>query len=243
LRHHYLAYRAFVRTKVACLRHAQGDDQAAADAVRHTQLTADHLRAGEVALVLVGGRPGTGKSTVAGQLADRLGAVVLGSDRIRKELAGLAPDASAAAPYRQGIYTAGWTDRTYGELLSRAAALLRRGETVIVDASWAAVRYREAAKRVAADTHARLVALRCHCAREVAADRLRSRVGDVSDADPSIAAAMAGTADPWPEAATVRTEGTPGDSTAEAARLVRPHRFGSFDPVPAGGDQRRSRHD
>jgi hypothetical protein len=26
LRHHYIAHRAFVRAKVACLRHAQGDD-------------------------------------------------------------------------------------------------------------------------------------------------------------------------------------------------------------------------
>ena len=47
-----------------------------------------HLRAGAVTLVLIGGLPGTGKSALAGTLAGRLGFTVLNSDRIRKELAG-----------------------------------------------------------------------------------------------------------------------------------------------------------
>lgn len=88
------------------------------------------LRAGEVRLVLVGGGPGTGKTTLAGALADRLGAVTLNSDRIRRELTGLAPEMSAAAAYRHGICTTGWTDRTYRELIDRARRLLERGETV-----------------------------------------------------------------------------------------------------------------
>jgi hypothetical protein len=223
LRHHYLAYRAFVRAKVACLRYAQGDEPAAADASQHTELTADHLRAGEVALILVGGLPGTGKSTLAGRLADRLGAVLLASDRIRKELAELAPDSSAAAPYRHGIYAPEWTDRTYSELVARARTLLHLGETVVVDASWSAARHRQAAERAAADTHSRLVALRCQAEAEVAADRLRHRVGHLSDAAPAVAAAMAADADPWPEAATIRTDQTPEHSADQACRLVRPH--------------------
>ena len=89
--HHYLAYRAFVRVKVACLRHEQGADDAAKTAAQHLRLCADHLRAGTVRLALVGGLPGTGKSTVAGRLADLAGAVVLSSDRLRKEQAGLSP--------------------------------------------------------------------------------------------------------------------------------------------------------
>jgi hypothetical protein len=65
LRHHYVAYRAFVRAKVACLRSAQGDEEAAADAAAHAALTVEHLRAGAVRLILVGGLPGTGKSTAS----------------------------------------------------------------------------------------------------------------------------------------------------------------------------------
>jgi hypothetical protein len=146
LRHHYLAYRAFVRAKVGCLRHAQGDPAAAADVGAYTDLTLRHLRAGAVRLILVAGIPATGKTTLAGRLADQIGAVTLDSDRIRKELAGLPPDQSSAAAYRHGIYTTEWTERTYRELLERAGLLLERGETVVLDASWTAPRHRDAAR-------------------------------------------------------------------------------------------------
>ena len=65
-------------------------------------MTLAHLRAGAVTLVLVGGLPGTGKTTLAGALADRLGFTVLSSDRIRKELAGIPAEQSCAAPGAPG---------------------------------------------------------------------------------------------------------------------------------------------
>ena len=73
LEHHYVAYRAFVRAKVACLRAAQGDAACAAGCARvrpaRSFVTCEPAR---VRLVLVGGLPGVGKSTVAGGLADRM---------------------------------------------------------------------------------------------------------------------------------------------------------------------------
>jgi aminoglycoside phosphotransferase family enzyme/predicted kinase len=229
LRHHYIAYRAFVRAKVACLRHAQGDESAAGDAARHAAIAAGHLRAGAVSLILVGGLPGTGKSTLAGRLADRLGAVLLSSDRIRKELAGLSPDTPAAAPYQQGIYTAAWTERTYAALLTRAEQLLHHGESVVIDASWTRAPHRISAREVAARTHSTLVPIRCEAAPDVAVARLRRRapavseVPSISDADEWIAQAMAVHSDSWGEAATVRTDATPDDSVERAATLVRGH--------------------
>lgn len=222
LRHHYIAYRAFVRAKVACLRHAQGDDSAAAAAARQAELTARHLRAGSVVLVLVGGLPGTGKSTLAGRLADGLGAVLLASDRIRKELAGLPPETSARADFAQGIYEAGWTERTYGELVARAGTLLERGESVVLDASWTKAEHRGLAHDVAVRTHSRFVPLRCEAAPDVVAARLhqRLRVHSYSDADERIATAMAAHADPWPQAAAVRTDEVPDGSLEHALMLV-----------------------
>ena len=46
LRHHYVAYRAVVRAKVALLRHDQGEPHAAADATAHLELALRHLRDG-----------------------------------------------------------------------------------------------------------------------------------------------------------------------------------------------------
>lgn len=220
LRAHYVAYRAFVRVKVACLRHAQGDDQAASDARSYADLAVRRLRRGEVRLVLVGGLPGSGKTTIAGLLADRLGAVLLSSDRVRKELAGLDPARHAAAPYRAGIYTREHTARTYSELLWRAEESLGRGESVVLDASWSAAGERASAREVALRTHSALVALRCAAPAEVTDARLRTRTGSLSDADPVIAHAMAADMAPWPEATVVDTSGAPEAALAAAIRAL-----------------------
>lgn len=239
LRHHYLAYRAFVRAKVSCLRSTQGDERAGAEVAGYADLTLRHLRAGEVALVAVGGLPGTGKTTLAAGLADRLGAVLLSSDRVRKELAGLAPERPAAAAYQQGIYTPEWTARTYAELLDRAGRLLERGETTILDASWTRPEHRELAQELAARTRSRWVPLVCQADPHLVAERLAARTASlggaraespggartdqvsISDADDRIAAAMAVGAPPWPGAPVIRTDRAPDRSVDEAAALAR----------------------
>jgi hypothetical protein len=212
LREHYLAYRAFVRTKVACLRYEQGDLGSAEQAGTHAEITLRHLRRGEVRLIVVGGLPGTGKSTLAGRLADELGAVLLSSDRVRKELAGVVPAEHRPAPYRAGLYADEHTDRTYRELLRRSAALLARGESVVLDASWTTQAHRESARALARETHSRFVPLCCRAPRELAAERLRTRSGSMSDADAAIAELMAAERDPWPDAVAVPTD-CPLDAT------------------------------
>jgi aminoglycoside phosphotransferase family enzyme/predicted kinase len=207
LRHHFIAYRAFVRCKVACLRALQGDDASRDEAARHADLTLTHLRAGVITLTIVGGMPGTGKSTVSGALADRVGAVVISSDRTRKELANLSPSESAAAPYGEGIYRPEFTELTYDTMLGRAEELLERGERVVLDASWTDQEQREKARALAARTHSRLSQLECVAAAGTVVERLRRRAHSVSDADEQVAAAMAARADLWPESSVVDTGG------------------------------------
>jgi uncharacterized protein len=215
LRHHYLAYRAFVRAKVACLRHAQRDGSAAQEAVLYAGIALRHLRVGQVRLVLVGGLPGTGKTTLAGMLADQLGAVLLSSDRLRKEMAGIPPEVHAAAAYDEGLYRPDNTDRVYLEMLGRAERLLARGESVVLDASWHSARQRAVAATTAADTDSRLIQMCCVVDTDVAARRLAGR-HSMSDADAAVAARMAANADPWPEAVQVPTAGIPDESLASA---------------------------
>ncbi|HEX2503335.1 MAG TPA: AAA family ATPase, partial [Miltoncostaeaceae bacterium] len=100
---HYVAYRAHVRAKVACLRRAQGDERAGAEARRLHELCLRHLERARVRLVLVGGAPGTGKSTVAAGLSQRLGWTVLRSDAARRSLLGPA-DPEGEAAYGEGRY-------------------------------------------------------------------------------------------------------------------------------------------
>ncbi|MEV0354289.1 AAA family ATPase [Nonomuraea sp. NPDC050680] len=203
--HHYVAYRAFVRAKVAGFRRQQGDAGAAREGRELAELALRHLRAGAVTLVLVGGTPATGKTTIAAAMADRLGYTLLNSDRVRKELAGITPEQPAPAPFGEGIYSREWTERTYQELLSRAERLLRHGEPVILDASWSDAEQRETAERLARRTFSDLVALRCTALPQLIAERLAHRTGAMSDADQAIATAMTAKAAPWPDAIEIDT--------------------------------------
>ena len=212
LAHHHIAYRAQVRAKVTAIRAQQGDPDAPALARCLLELAASHLEAARVRLVLVGGLPGTGKSTLAAGLAGELGAVLFRSDEVRKELAGLPAGAHAPAPFGSGIYAANATAETYDELLDRAAVALGLGESVILDASWTSAAWRERARALAARTMSDIVELRCEAPAEVAAARLRRRAGagrDPSDATPEIAESMAASTAPWPQAMTVDTTQDP----------------------------------
>ena len=222
---HYIAYRAHVRAKVACLRHGQGDREAAAAAQGLLRLTQRHLEAGRVVLVLVGGLPGTGKSTLAAALAERRGWSLLRSDEVRKERAGPAVDQPAAAGFGEGLYRPEVTADVYGALLERAGHALEMGEPVVLDASWSDGRWREAAADVARRTSSDLIELRCEAPADVAAARIaerRRRGGDPSDATPEVAAAMAAAADPWPGAVTVDTAGTAASALEQALAAVGP---------------------
>nr|MDT0526550.1 AAA family ATPase [Streptomyces sp. DSM 41633] len=82
----YIAYRAVVRAKVDCVRAEQGHDEAVDLARRHADIALRHLRSGTVQLIVVGGGPGTGKTTVSRALAAQLGAQVVSTDDVRRQL-------------------------------------------------------------------------------------------------------------------------------------------------------------
>ena len=220
LRHHYIAYRAFVRVKVSCLRHTQGDEGAAEDARAYADIAIRHLRAGAVRMIIVGGLPGAGKSTVAGLIADRLGAVLLSTDRLRKELSGVDPAARFAQPYRQGLYDPPHTRRTYAELLRRATDLLRRGESVVLDGSWTDAGFRTDATVATEHANAHLLQLECWAPPELRRERLTARHNGISDADPLIADRMMLDADPWPAAIRLRNTGSPDHTISHLLEYI-----------------------
>ncbi len=224
LAHHHVAYRAQVRAKVSAIRAAQGDQGAGDEARALLDLAASHLEEARVRLILVGGLPGTGKSTLAAGLGQELTATVLRSDEIRKEQAGLAVDAPAPAPFGSGLYSEASSAATYETVLERAGVALSRGETVIIDASWTSAEWRTRARALAAAARADLVELRCDAPAEAAAQRMAKRLhrgGDPSDATPEIATAMAAIAAPWPESTTVSTTGEKAQALAVALDEVR----------------------
>ncbi|MGY2124239.1 bifunctional aminoglycoside phosphotransferase/ATP-binding protein [Nocardia gipuzkoensis] len=205
LRHHYIAYRAMVRAKTDHIRADQGDVEAAGRAGRHLDLAVEHLEQGAVRLVLVGGLPGTGKSTMAARLAAATGAVVISSDSVRAGLRAAGSIAGAAGVFGAGAYRPAAKALVYTQMLEQARRRLERGISVILDASWTDSDQRARAAALADETRSDLVPLRCVCPRPVAAERIGARPQGDSDATPAIAAALAAAATPWPEALVLDT--------------------------------------
>lgn len=224
LSHHYVAYRASVRSKVAAIRFLQtGDPQDAAEARRLSQMALGHLEAGRVRLVLIGGLPGTGKSTLAEALGAQHSWTVISSDVVRKELAGLPGETDASSDYESGIYVPEMTSATYRRMLKMAMAGLRMGESVILDASWCRERAREAAAEVGYTTCADVTQLMCVADAPIVAERIATREGDPmasSDASMQIAIRMREECMAWPDACEIDTSHSVEEALSRADAAI-----------------------
>src|SRR5664279_1134811 len=213
LQHHYIAYRAFVRAKVACIRLTQTGASGDAAVAEYTQLAIRHLEAADVKLVLVGGAPGTGKTTIADRLADALGATLLSTDAIRAQL---------PADARNDYGTSG-KRAVYRELLTRARHAVEFGESVVADATWGLREYRVLAGLVARETHTTLLEVECTAPIDIAADRAQQRLASglsASQAGAALARTLARQRDPWPSATAVDTAGSADDAIVGLAATL-----------------------
>ncbi len=223
--HHYVAYRAHVRAKVACIRHQQGDRGSATEARRLLALSVRHLEHARVRVVLIGGLPASGKSTLAAKLSDRLGWALFRSDDVRKDMAGLAHDTPARAAPGEGLYRPELVESAYGEMLRRARLALERGLSVILDATWREESTREAARRVAEATCADMIEIHCVAPRALLRRRLAARNrGGAMSSDATLEVLDRMEFQPWQDAHQVDTGVKRSQSLAAALAVVAPVR-------------------
>jgi uncharacterized protein len=187
----YTSYRAAVRGKVEGFKLDQpeiGDnDRAMALAQSRAYwllATAALARPrGRPCLVLIGGLPGVGKSTLAHDLAEHADFEVVRSDVVRQELATAAGKPLGPRDFGSGIYSPPWTQRTYAECLRRVEDLLFQGRRVVVDANFGDESRRRQFLRAARRWAVPAMLLICRAETGVVRERLENRRGDASDAD------------------------------------------------------------
>jgi predicted kinase len=184
----YLCSRAYVRAMVYSLLSDEPGlrpDQvshARAEAERYYGLAWEYTRPSQGRLLLVCGAPGSGKSTVACELAQRAGAIHIRSDAVRKHLAGVPLHARAGAE----LYVPAMTRRTYARLLELGVMLAGAGFRVILDATFNRLETRGQAVARARTLGIDVRILRCVAPAEVMRARVAERRGDVSDATPQL---------------------------------------------------------
>lgn len=201
LAHFYVAQRALVRAKVAAQRTPGAVSTSEIDDL--VSLALDHLRRVEVHLVLVGGLPGAGSSTLSQRLADELGWSVLSTDEVRRDLRLRDCDQPT-----EDAYAPATVATVYDELRHRARHLLARGTSVVLDASWTSAEERHEARVLAEATSSRLVELRCVAPQALCRDRVATRTDPHgSEATPAVVDLLDRRADPWSEATDIDTSG------------------------------------
>lgn len=139
----------------------------------------DLAASGEKLIVVFYGLTASGKSTLGQAWARACGASYYNTDRVRKELAGLAPTARRPDAVAGGIYSADSTDRTYRAMLGRAEEDFAQGVgMVVLDGSYSQRRYRTQVREVARRLGVRGVFVFCTCSAAEVQRRLSRRAAD-----------------------------------------------------------------
>jgi hypothetical protein len=219
LKHFYIAYRALVRAKVDCIRLAQGHPKASDEATRHLSLALEHLAVGAVQLALIGGAPGTGKTTLAHSLGDRVGAEVISTDDVRRELQQRGTIDGEPGLLDVGLYQPEQVAAVYDEVIRRARLSLTGGRPVILDGTWRDPRHRRLAHALASQTASTPLEIVCWTSADAAVERVGHRAPSASDATPHIARALAVRDDAWDTAHPIDTSQALSDCTGQAEKL------------------------
>lgn len=182
----YQAYRAMVRAKVAMLRWLQTAEAGERDLLMGT--FEDYLHycqqlmvPARCFLVMMVGVSGSGKSTIAKQVAGSHGAIQIRSDVVRKRLFGMTPDAVSPESLREALYSEESSCRTFAQMLAMTQQILALGLPVIVDATFIRENTRTPFIDLASTLKIPFLILHCHAPEVVLKARIEARTARASD--------------------------------------------------------------
>lgn len=125
-------------------------------------------------LVVITGLPGSGKTTIADSLSKEIDAIVLSTDKIRKNM------------FKNPVYNENDKRVVYNELFSRAREYLSSGKNVILDGTFYTKSLRDKAKEVGASVSEKVIFIYCETPEQILKERITKRKDKFSDADFSV---------------------------------------------------------
>jgi aminoglycoside phosphotransferase family enzyme/predicted kinase len=226
---YYFIYRALVRAKVEALR----VDQEACDtetyqahikpALDYIELAGRWSSSHRAGLIIMHGLSGSGKSTIAAHLVEKLGAIQIRSDVIRKGLFDLKANEQSGSTLSQGIYTNDATDLTYRRMKEIAAAIIDADFTVIVDATFLLESQRRALLELETDPLCSKVIIHCEVPTAELRKRIVERENDPSEANLAVLEQQLRSQQPFSEAekklARIVTTNSSGISTVQVQQI------------------------
>lgn len=174
---YYLMFRAVVRAKIAAFLASEAgtpeDKRASAwqDFHHYLDLAHQFSHTPPFLQVVMHGLSGSGKSTVARELAAQLPAIHVRSDVERKRLYGFTPLARTDAQPGAGIYTQEATQRTYARMAVIAREAQAAGYAVVLDATFLSAQQRAPFQALSSNTWI----VSCEAPDDVLRGRVRAR--------------------------------------------------------------------
>lgn len=139
----YKCYRAYVKGKVKGLQAGEEEvgegarEKARNKAGEYFSLSLRYAALGSRPTVLIlMGRIGTGKSTIANALSEKLNIDCFSSDRIRKRIMGVPLDERPDVSKREQMYSRHMSIKTYDKLREKAETYVHKHNSVILDATY-----------------------------------------------------------------------------------------------------------
>jgi uncharacterized protein len=184
----YLSRQAYVRAKVTSF---LLDDPGIPETVKvasaktaadYYRLAYDYTQGTTGKLIVMSGFSGSGKSTVARQLAQAHNGIQIRSDAVRKHLAGIPVEQKG----EDSIYTAEMSAKTFDRMLSLGLLLAKQGQTVILDGRYDSVSARSTVIEQARNAGLDLSIVHCDAPMDVLKERVADRTGDIADADVAV---------------------------------------------------------
>lgn len=178
----YKCYRAYVKGKVKGLQAGEEEvgeearEEARNKARDYLNLSLRYAVLGSRPTVLIFmGRIGTGKSTLADALSEKLNIDCYSSDRIRKRIMGVPLDERPDVSKREQMYSRHMSIKTYSKLREKAEAHVQKHNSIILDATYSRKEEREKLVELLHSLDADYYFIEAKASDEVITERLKLR--------------------------------------------------------------------